>query len=167
MDGKNEFVIRRVFDAPLDLVWRVNTEKEHLMKWWGPKGLKMLDVKLDLRPGGIFHYGMETPDGHQMWGKFVYREVVPQKKLVFVVSFSDEKGGITRHPMSDTWPLEVLSTTTFEEKDGKTIMTVSGHPINATEAEINTYDGAHENMQQGFKGTYDQLDEYIQSVKTK
>jgi hypothetical protein len=39
--------------------------------------------------------------------KFVYRDIVPGKKPVLVVSFSDEKGGVTRHPMADNWPLEV------------------------------------------------------------
>src|SRR4051812_28782046 len=119
----NEFKITRVLDAPRELVWKAHTEADRLMQWWGPKGLKMIAGELDLRPGGIFHYGMETPDGQQMWGKFVYREIVPQEKLVFVVSFSDANGGITRHPMSDTWPLEILNILTFEEQDGQTTLT--------------------------------------------
>ncbi len=165
MEEKNEFTITRIFDAPLDLVWKANTESGHLMQWWGPKGLKMLSVHLDLRPGGIFHYGMESPDGTQMWGKFVYREVVPQEKLVFVVSFSDEKAGITRHPLSQTWPLEVLNIVTFSEEGGKTKLTMKGGPINATEEERKTFDAAHEGLQQGFNGTFDQLEEYLSKVK--
>ena len=58
-----EFVISRVFDAPRDLVWQSFTQAEHLKHWWGPKGFKMLSCKLDLRPGGIFHYGMRAPNG--------------------------------------------------------------------------------------------------------
>ena len=54
---------------------------------------------MDLRPGGTYHYGMQTPDGSVMWGKMVYREIVPPEKLVFINSFSDEKGGLT--PPSD------------------------------------------------------------------
>src|ERR1041385_1556257 len=70
-----EFVISRVFDAPRDLVWKAFTECEHLMHWWGPKGFKMVSCKMDFRPGGIFHYCLESPDGQKMWGKFIYREI--------------------------------------------------------------------------------------------
>ena len=57
----------RVFDAPRDLVWKAFTESERLMQWWGPKGFTMLVAKLDLRPGGVFHYSMRSPDGRAMY----------------------------------------------------------------------------------------------------
>jgi uncharacterized protein YndB with AHSA1/START domain len=100
-----------------------------------------------------------------MWGKFVYRQIDPPKKLVFVVSFSDPQGGTTRHPMSATWPLEVLNTTTLDEENGKTKMTLHGIPINATAEERKTFKEGHGSMQQGFKGTLDQLDTYLASVQ--
>src|SRR5450432_1874612 len=87
-----EFVISRTFDAPRSLVFNAWTDPEHLMKWWGPKGLTMLSSKLDLRPGGVFLYGMRTPDGRDMWGKWVFREIVTPQRLVFVVSFADADG---------------------------------------------------------------------------
>src|SRR5215468_2760397 len=87
--SERAFVITRVFDAPLDLVFKAWTEAERLTHWWGPKGFKMLSCKLDLRPGGVFHYGMQAPNGAAMWGKWVFREIVAPKRLVFVVSFSD------------------------------------------------------------------------------
>jgi hypothetical protein len=50
---------------------------------------------------------MTTPDGKEMWGKAVYREIVPQEKLVWINSFSDPEGGITRHPLTtEKWPLQ-------------------------------------------------------------
>lgn len=159
-----EIVITRVFDAPRELVWKVWTDPNHLKHWWGPKGLTMLSTKVDLRPGGMFHYGMRTPEGHEMWGKFVFREIVPPERLVHVVSFSDPQGGITRHPMSANWPLEVLNTMTLVEQNGKTTMTLKGVPINATEEERRTFKEGHGSMQQGFKGTLDQLEEYLASI---
>src|SRR2546426_146985 len=92
-----EFVITRVFDAPRELVWKAYTEAAHLQHWWGPKGFKMRSCKVDLRPGGVFHYGMEAPDGSVMWGKWVFREIVAPERLTIVVSFSNEEGGVTRH----------------------------------------------------------------------
>jgi uncharacterized protein YndB with AHSA1/START domain len=159
--SSEDFVITREFDAPRDLVFTAWTEPERLAQWWGPKGFTMISTKVDLRPGGVFHYGMKSPDGHEMWGKFVYREITPPERMVFVISFSDENGGVTRHPLSATWPLEVINTLTFSEHDGKTTLTLRGGPINATEEERATFKAGHSSMQQGFKGTFDQLAEYL------
>lgn len=104
---------------------------------------------------------MRSPDGRAMWGKFVYREIAAPERLVFIVSFSDERAGVTRHPMSQTWPLEVLTTVTFAEDRGKTTLTLQGGPINATEAERKTFAAGHASMQQGFAGTLDQLADYL------
>jgi uncharacterized protein YndB with AHSA1/START domain len=159
--ASKDFVISRVFDAPRDRVWKAFTEPAHMKQWWGPKGFKVLSSKMDLRPGGTYHYGMESPDGKVMWGKFVYREVVPPEKLVFINSFSDEAGGLTRHPMAPTWPLEMLSTFTFEEQGDKTKFTVRWAPHNPTEEERKTFDAGHASMTQGWGGTMEQLEAYL------
>jgi uncharacterized protein YndB with AHSA1/START domain len=159
-----EFVITRLFDAPRNLVWEVYTKPEHLAKWWGPKGLKMLSVDVDLRVGGIFHYGMEAPDGSQMWGKFIYREIDAPERLSFVVSFSDPQRGVTRHPLAATWPQEVYTAVTFFPVNGKTALIMAGMPVNATEEERAMFYGALDSMRQGFKGTLDQLEAYLAAV---
>jgi uncharacterized protein YndB with AHSA1/START domain len=156
-----EFVITRVFDAPRDLVWKAFTEPQRLKEWWGPKGVTVIESKMDLRPGGSYHYAMRTPDGSTMWGKFVYREITPPSRLVFVNSFSDEAGGVTRHPMAPTWPLEMLSTFLFEEESGKTRFTVRWSPLNATEEERATFAAGHPSMQQGWGGTLDKLAAFL------
>jgi uncharacterized protein YndB with AHSA1/START domain len=160
-----EFLFTRVFDAPRDLVWKALTESESLMQWWGPKGYTMLTCRLDLRPGGVFHYSMRSPDGREMWGKWVYREIVPPERLVTVVSFTDAEGRLLRHPMSPAWPLELLHTMTLSERDGKTTLTVAGVPINATEEERKTFHAGRNSMEAGFTGTLDQLDAYLTSVR--
>src|SRR5262245_37349672 len=114
-ETKDEFVISRVFDAPRELVWKAFTDPERMKQWWGPKGFKVLTSKMDFRLGGTYLYGMRAPDGSAMWGKFVYREIVVPERMVLITSFSDESGGVTRHPMAPTWPLQMLSTFTFEE----------------------------------------------------
>ena len=161
-----DFVMSRVFDVPRDLLWKCFTEPERMKQWWGPKGFKVLSSKMDLRPGGSYHYGMQSPDGHAMWGKFVFREVVPQERLVFINSFSDEKGGITRHPGNKSWPLELLSSFTFEDMPGgKTKFTVRWAPHNASEEERKTFDTNRESMRQGWGGTMDQLEAYLPKAK--
>lgn len=98
----SEFVMSRVFDAPRGLLWQCFTDPERMKHWWGPKGFTVLSSKMDLRVGGTYHYGMKASNGAAMWGLFKYREIVPQERLVFVNAFSDEAGGITRHPGSAT-----------------------------------------------------------------
>src|SRR5438105_12557998 len=112
----SKFVLSRVLDAPRELVWKCFTDPEHMKQWWGPKGFTVIHSKMDLRPGGSYLYGMKSPTGEPMWGKFRYREVDPPHRMVLINSFSDEAGGVTRHPMAPTWPLEMLSTFTFDEE---------------------------------------------------
>jgi uncharacterized protein YndB with AHSA1/START domain len=156
-----EFVITRVFDAPRELVWRAWVERERLMEWFGPKGCTISTANMDFRPGGVFHYCMKLPNGNEMWGKFAYREIVAPEKIVLVNSFSDATGGLTRHPMSPTWPLETLATTTFAEQGDKTLLTIRWKPLNATEEEQKTFDAGHDGMRQGWTGTFEQLAEYL------
>ena len=162
--SSTQFTLSRVFEAPRHRVWEALTMSEHLIHWWGPKGFTMLVAKLDLIPGGSFHYSMRSPDGREMWGKFVYREVAAPGRLVFVNSFSDEQGNLVRHPFAPTWPLEVLNTLTLEEHDGRTTLTLSGGPINASEEERRTFDSSHDSMRTGFGGTFDQLAGYLSGL---
>lgn len=157
-----DFVISRTFNASKERVWHAFTNAEALAKWWGPKGFDIKVHALDVRPGGTFHYSMETPN-NVMWGKFVYREIEPMDRMVYVSSFSDESGGVTRAPFNIPFPLEVLNHLTFTEQDGKTTIELRGGPINASQEEIDTFAGMHESMRGGFGGTFDQLDAYLAS----
>ena len=156
-----EFVISRAFDAPRDKVWKAWTDREQLMQWFGPKGFTMTTAKLDFRPGGTFYYCLRSSDGKETWGKFVYREIIAPERIVLVNSFSDEKGNLTRHPSSPTWPMEMLTTTTFTEEKGKTTVTVRWIPLNPTDDERKTFEGARDGMRQGWTGTFDHLSDYL------
>jgi uncharacterized protein YndB with AHSA1/START domain len=161
-----DFVISRELDAPRELVWKCFTDPERMKQWWGPKGFTVLASKMDLRVGGTYLYGMKAPNGAPMWGKFTYREIVPPERLVFINSFSDEKGGVTRHPGAPTWPLEMVSTFTFEElPGGKTKFTVRWATHNASAEEEKTFDSGRNSMTQGWSGTIEQLEAYLAKAK--
>lgn len=160
-----DFVTSRTFDAPRDLVWQAWTDPERLKEWFGPKGVTIPVCKMDLRPGGVCHYAMRMPNGQDMWGKWTYREILAPEKLVLINSFSDAEGGITRHPMSPTWPLETLSTTTFTEADGKTTLSLRWSPHDATDAERETFNSSHESMKMGWGGTMEQLTAYLAKTR--
>jgi uncharacterized protein YndB with AHSA1/START domain len=167
-DASEELVINRVFDAPRELVWKAWTEAERLAQWWGPKGANIRVIQLDMRPGGIFHYAMQFQPGHDVFGRFIYREVAAPERLVFVNSFSDAEGGITRAPfpqLGDRWPLEVLNTITLIERDGKTTLTLRGGPINATDEERAMFAQMRDSMRQGFGGSFEKLADYLAKAR--
>lgn len=151
------FHIARTFDAPRRLVFQAWTEAGHLARWWGPKGFEVRVGKFDLRPDGVFHYCMHTRHDGDMWGKFVYREIIFPEKLAFLVSFTDEHGKSIYHPYSPNWPLEVLSLVRFSEQDGKTTLDLKAIPYHASELECQTFMEGRGSMEQGWKGTFDQL----------
>ena len=158
----HEFIISRTFSAPRSAVWKALTDQEEMKHWWGPKGAKVIHSKMDFRVGGICHYCFETPTGN-IWGKFVYREIDAPKHLVFADSFSDEDGGITRHPLAPKWPLKMLTTFTLVEHGTTTTLTISLVPINPTNEERKTFEEAHDSMRKGWTGTLDQLTEYLRN----
>ena len=159
--AEKPFVISREFDAPRDLVWKSWTEAERLKQWWGPKGFIVHTCKVDLRPGGMFHYGMTAPDGSDMWGRFLYREIEAPRRLIFIVSFSDPAGGISRHPGHLSWPLQMLSAVTFEETGDRTKVTVRWEAYEATDQERKTFQDGMASMQQGWTGTFEQFADYL------
>jgi len=163
-----DFVFTRELKAPRELVWQAWTSAGALAKWWGPKGATIRVIKLDFRPGGMFHYSMAFQPSHEMYGRFVYREIVAPERLVFVNSFSDAAGGVTRAPfpqLQGKWPLEVLNVMTLTESGGKTTLDLRGAPINATEEERAIFASNTHSMRQGFGGTFDKLAAWLGEAK--
>jgi uncharacterized protein YndB with AHSA1/START domain len=161
-----DFVITRVFDAPRDMVWKAFTDPEHMKHWWGPKGSTVLVSKMDLRVGGSYLGSLRDTSGNVMWGKFVYREIMPPQRLVWEHSFSDENGGLTRHPLAPNWPLKLLTTVTFAEpRPGQTEVTLRWSPLDATDEERKTFAAAHDGMRGGWGGSFDQLAAYLAANK--
>ena len=162
MNPVADFVISRTFDAPRSLVWDVWTKSEHLQHWFGPKGFTAKATIMDFRPGGMYRYCLASPEGAELWGRCVYREIVKPEKIVFINSFSDPQGGITRHPFSaDPWPLEMLATYEFTEAEGKTTVTIRWVPYNSTPEEIATFEAGRAGMTQGWTGTMDRCTEFM------
>jgi uncharacterized protein YndB with AHSA1/START domain len=160
------FTISRTFDAPIDIVWRAWTDPARLAQWWGPKGVTSNIKTFDLKPSGVWHCSLQAPGQPVYWGKYVFREVTPKSRLVFVVSFSNEKGEIVKHPLSADWPAEILSTVEFApEGNGKTNITVTWTPINANETERRTFSDGAQSMRGGWTGTFDQLDAFLAGSK--
>jgi uncharacterized protein YndB with AHSA1/START domain len=96
---------------------------------------------------------MRAPDGSDMWGKFIYREIVAPERLVFIVSFTDKDGGVTRHPWSPNWPLQTLSTVMFEEHGEKLVLTEQDVFLDGIDSVAA--------REQGTRDLLDNLDKYV------
>ena len=115
---EQDVFIKRVFDAPRRRVWQAWTEPEQMMRWWGPKGFTIPSCRMNVQVGGDYLYCMRSPDGNDVWGTGIYREVVEMEKIIMTDSFSDKKGNVvpaSYYGMGENWPEEMLVTVTFEE----------------------------------------------------
>lgn len=123
----HNIVISRIFDAPRESVWKAWTDRDSLMRWWGPKSYTSPTYQIDLRVGGKYLFCMRSPEGKDIWGTGVYRELVEPERIVCSDSFADEKGNVvpaSYYGMESDFPLEMQVTVTFEEHGGKTKMTL-------------------------------------------
>lgn len=129
---ENGVTISRVFDAPRELVWKAWTEPELIMKWWGPEQFTSPSIKVDLRVGGKYIFAMKGPAGSEwdrvMYSAGVYKEIVPNEKLVVTDYFSDEEGNMiepSAEGQDTNFPKEMTVTVLFEEvENGKTKLSV-------------------------------------------
>jgi len=74
-----------------------------------------------------------------MWGKWIFREITAPEKLVLNNSFSDAEGNLTRHPMSATWPQEMLTTSVLADHGDTTALTLTWSVKDCPEIERQTF----------------------------
>jgi uncharacterized protein YndB with AHSA1/START domain len=118
---------------------------------------------MDLRVGGLFHYQLRMPDGQDLWGRWVLREIAKPERLVFIVSFSDPQAGISVHPMNLSWPREMHSTVCFAALGEKrTKVSVEWLPLEgSTDVEKKAFDDGRDSLKMGWGGTLDHLTGYL------
>lgn len=109
--GDRELVVTRMFDAPPSIVYRAWSEPALFQRWWMPKsvsGVSLIACDMDVRTGGKYRleFGVGGSDTMAFYGK--YLEVVPNLRIVWT-NDEGEEGAIT--------------TVTFEDQDGKTLLT--------------------------------------------
>lgn len=100
-----EIVVSRVFDAPPDLVFAAFTEREHVEKWWMPKGSETHEW--DVKPGGSWRYSMPAEGGAMYQFKVTFVEIDKPNKLVYDYA-------------SEGDPNPVRTTVSLEDVGGKT-----------------------------------------------
>ena len=138
-----EVVVTRSFDAPARLVFEAWSRPELFQRWWVPRSLGMTlhACEMDVRTGGT--YRLDFGNGMEFFG--TYLEVTPPSRIVWTNEEGGENGSVT--------------TVTFEEKDGRTLLVVSElYPSKEALDEAGT--GAADAMHESFT----QLDELLATL---
>ncbi len=154
-----EYVIDRVFDAPLPLVWRAWTDPELLSRWYGP-GVETIIHEYDLKPGGVWRNEMKWGENSDL-SKMAFVEVVPEKKIVWHHSSTDKDWNIATNPMMPDWPKVLLTVVTFEEQAGKTRVRLSQTPMDASDAEIACFANMMAGMDKGWGSGFEIIEEIL------
>jgi uncharacterized protein YndB with AHSA1/START domain len=80
---KPSLTLKRRLNAPPEKVYAAWTDPEKVLKWFGPDAGPVKQAEIDVRVGGRYAVTFHTEDGEQHHVSGVYREVVPNQKLVF------------------------------------------------------------------------------------
>lgn len=163
--GKQKFVINRTFDAPLAKMFDMWADPKHLCQWSPPTGFIMEFIKSDIRPGGGTFYVMSSGDT-KMYGRTHYLEIQKPNRIVYTQQFCDENENISRHPLAPTWPETMLTTVQLtEEGPDMTRVTITWEVYGeATKVEVDTFVQARGGMTQGWTGSFDKLDDYLETA---
>ena len=104
--------IERVYDAPLDRVWAALTNRDHAVHWWHPERTTVIELEMDVRPGGAWRKRMRNDNGEEFSNGGVYRVVDKPNRIVFTYAVADretlvaftltEQGGKTRLTLAQT-----------------------------------------------------------------
>jgi uncharacterized protein YndB with AHSA1/START domain len=141
--SEREMVVTRTFDGPARLVFEAWTKPELLKLWWAPKsmGMSLLSCEADVRVGGRYRFvfGHDASKTMAFYGKYI--EVTPYSRLVW--SNEEGDGG------------EAITTVTFEEKDGKTLLVL--HDLHPSKEALDGAIGSGVGMRE----TFEQLDELL------
>ncbi|MDF3821246.1 SRPBCC domain-containing protein [Leptospira sp. 96542] len=87
----NRVIYNRYFDVPIELLFELWSEEEHLNKWWGPDGFTLTTIRLDFRVGGIWEFVMHGPDGRNYKNKVQYLQI-QKPNIISYKHIGDEDG---------------------------------------------------------------------------
>ncbi len=118
----DELLITRVFDAPVSQVFRLWEEREHMIRWWGPKDFTCTSLEHDFRPGGKWRACIVSKAYGENWMSGQFREIEKDRRIVFTFAWEEDQ------------PNETLVTVTFAAQNGKTVQTFHQAPFRTVES---------------------------------
>ncbi|WP_221420270.1 SRPBCC domain-containing protein [Fulvivirga sp. M361] len=145
---KRTVTLKRTLSAPIKLVWEAWTQPEHIVHWWGPKGMDTKVIEHDFSVGGKWKYTMSMPDRNEFISEGVYSEIVELEKIFSSANFK---------PMTESVEIQAV----FEANGDKTNFTFN--VIHTTEE----YCRQQEKMgiMNGWGSVFDRLEIFVSSSK--
>ncbi len=132
--NKQDLVITRVFDIPVEWVWKGWTDPKLVPLWWGPAHYTSSRCEIDLREGGKYVFCMRAPQeqgGQDYYSTGVYTKIVPFERLEFTQSLSDADGNPidpAQVGMPPDFPKEIKFVMEFKAQgDTRTELTITEH----------------------------------------
>ena len=147
--GKQVIIIRHIFDAPRELVWKAMTDPDLIPRWWGPKMLATIVDQLDVRRGGIWRFIQRGPEGDDYVFHGVYHDIVQPERVVQTFEFEGMPGHVS------------LQTTIFDEHDGRTEATQTSVFQSIEDRDVMLNSG----MEKGATESHDRLAELLKEIK--
>lgn len=157
--GAEQFFISRTFDAPVERIYEMWTDAEHLAQWLPPAGTTMQFLRTELRVGGTSFYAMTTANNMVMHGRVTYLVLEKPRRIVYTQQFCNAQEQVMRPPFFANWPPTMLTTVEFaSEAADRTRVTVRWEPRDATPADIAEFVKQRGSMTAGWTGSFDKLE---------
>ncbi|HTS43019.1 MAG TPA: SRPBCC domain-containing protein [Puia sp.] len=129
---EKQLTLSRVFDAPVEDVWKIWTESEYVKQWWGPDKFTCPLAKINFKEGASSLVSMQAPHefgGQVSYSIWTYTKIINLQSIEFVQNLANEEG-IKQKPtalgMPPDFPEDVRTLVTFKVIDkNKTEMTVT------------------------------------------
>jgi uncharacterized protein YndB with AHSA1/START domain len=87
---KTSLQIKRFINAPRARVYAAWTDPVQLKQWWGPETVRTRNFAADVRVGGKYRWDLINQEDEEMSVFGEYRELVPEKKIVFTWKWDDD-----------------------------------------------------------------------------
>jgi len=138
--------ITRLIKAPRHRVYEAWTDPTQLPKWFGPENVQTLELTAEVRVGGKYRWDLMNPEGEKKTCEGEYRELVPDRKIVFTWQWQDD----------ENWE-SVVSVVTVELDDAE----------DGTELRLRhegfPNDTSRENHRQGWNSVLDRLENFCRA----
>jgi len=89
---KQDVVVTRIIDAPVEEVWKAWVDPKLVMQWWGPYGFTAPLAKIDFREGGTSLVCMSSLQFGDQYSTWQYEEIVPMKRIEYIHNLADKDG---------------------------------------------------------------------------
>jgi uncharacterized protein YndB with AHSA1/START domain len=141
---KTSLQIKRFINAPRSRVYAAWTDPAQLKQWWGPESVRTRNFAAEVRVGGKYRWDLINQEDEEMSVFGEYRELVPEKKIVFTWKWDDD----------DVWEnRNSLVTVELSDRDGGTELILRHEKLPSEES--------RDRHNEGWNSVLDRLEKFL------